>query len=164
MFKKNNKNNEEVIRMEQTTFIQRHAKKIIIAGGIVVGAGAAYMMYKHGLEIKDITEKFVDKAKKDEIERQALEAALLDTLEDKNTLMEAASEGLFEDAISKVTNKINYRLDRKEVLERALEKYPDDTQTKEAFNKVVEELEMLFARRDKYEKSQSIFEIKDLDK
>jgi hypothetical protein len=164
MFKKNNKNNEEVIRMEQTTFIQRHAKKIIIAGGIVVGAGAAYMMYKHGLEIKDITEKFLDKAKKDEIERQALEAALLDTLEDKNTLMEAASEGLFEDAISKVTNKINYRLDRKEVLERALEKYPDDAQTKEAFNKVVEELEMLFARRDKYEMSQAIFEIKDLDK
>ena len=76
MFKKNNKNNEEVIRMEQTTFIQRHAKKIIIAGGIVVGAGAAYMMYKHGLEIKDITEKFMDKAKKDEIERQALEALL----------------------------------------------------------------------------------------
>ena len=53
MFKKNNKNNEEVIRMEQTTFIQRHAKKILVAGGLVVGAGAAYLMYKHGLEIKD---------------------------------------------------------------------------------------------------------------
>lgn len=164
MFKKNNKNNEEVIRMEQTTFIQRHAKKIIIAGGIVVGAGAAYLLHKHNVELKDITDKFMDKAKKDEIEIQALEAALLDTLEDKNTLMEAASEGLFEDAISKVTNKINYRLDRKEVLERALEKYPDDMQTKEAFKKVVEELEMLFARRDKYEMSQAIFEIKDLDK
>ena len=163
MFKKNNKNNEEVIRMEQTTFIQRHAKKIMIAGGIVVGAGAAYMMYKHGLEIKDITEKFVDKAKKDEIERQALEAALLDTLEDKNTLMEAASEGLFEDAISKVTNKINYRLDRKETLERMLEKRPDDMDLKETYEKVVEELAMLFNRRDKYEMSQAIFEIKDLE-
>ena len=163
MFKKNNKENE-VIRMEQTTFIQRHAKKILIAGGLVVGAGAAYLMYKHGLEIKDITNKFNAKIEADEIQLKALEAALLDTLEDKNTLMEAASEGLFEDAISKVTNKINYRLDRKEVLERALEKYPDDIQTKEAFKKVVEELEMLFARRDKYEMSQAIFEIKDLDK
>lgn len=161
MFKKNN---EEVIRMEQTTFIQRHAKKIIIAGGIVVGAGAAYLLHKHNVEIKDITNKFNAKIEADKIQIQALDAALLDTLEDKNTLMEAASEGLFEDAISKVTNKINYRLDRKEVLERALEKYPDDTQTKEAFNKVVEELEMLFARRDKYEMSQAIFEIKDLDK
>lgn len=164
MFKKNNKNNEEVIRMEQTTFIQRHAKKILIAGGLVVGAGAAYLLYKHNVEIKDVTDNFNAKIKADEIQLKALEAALLDTLEDKNTLMEAASEGLFEDAISKVTNKINYRLDRKEVLERALEKYPDDIQTKEAFKKVVEELEMLFARRDKYEMSQAIFEIKDLDK
>lgn len=164
MFKKNNKNNEEVIRMEQTTFIQRHAKKILIAGGLVVSAGAAYLLYKHNVEIKDVTDNFNAKIKADEIQLKALEAALLDTLEDKNTLMEAASEGLFEDAISKVTNKINYRLDRKEVLERALEKYPDDIQTKEAFKKVVEELEMLFARRDKYEMSQAIFEIKDLDK
>ena len=164
MFKKNNKNNEEVIRMEQTTFIQRHAKKIIIAGGIVVGAGAAYLLHKHNVEIKDITNKFNAKIEADKIQIQALDAALLDTLEDKNTLMEAASEGLFEDAISKVTNKINYRLDRKEVLKRALEKYPDDIQTKEAFKKVVEELEMLLARRDKYEMSQAIFEIKDLDK
>lgn len=51
MFKKNNKNNEEVIRMEQTTFIQRHAKKILVAGGLVVGAGAAYILYKHNVDI-----------------------------------------------------------------------------------------------------------------
>ena len=164
MFKKNNKNNEEVIRMEQTTFIQRHAKKILIAGGLVVSAGAAYMMYKHGLEIKDITEKFNDKTKADEIQIKALEAALLDTLEDKNTLMEAASEGLFEEAISKVTNKINYRLDRKEALELRLLDKPDDNQTKEALNKLLEELAALMKRRDKFEDAQVIFEIKDLEK
>ena len=56
MFKKNNKNNEEVIRMEQTTFIQRHAKKIIIAGGIVVGAGTAYLLYKYNVDIKALKE------------------------------------------------------------------------------------------------------------
>lgn len=56
MFKKNNKNNEEVIRMEQTTFIQRHAKKIMIAGGIVVGAGAAYLLYKYSVDIKTLKE------------------------------------------------------------------------------------------------------------
>lgn len=158
------KNNEEVIRMEQTTFIQRHAKKIIIAGGIVVGAGAAYLLHKHNVELKDITDKFMDKAKKDEIEIQALEAALLDTLEDKNTLMEAASEGLFEEAISKVTNKINYRLDRKEALELRLLDKPDDNQTKEALNKLLEELAALMKRRDKFEDAQAIFEIKELDK
>lgn len=49
---KNNKNNEEVIRMEQTTFIQRHAKKILVAGGLVVSAGAAYLLYKHNVDLK----------------------------------------------------------------------------------------------------------------
>ena len=164
MFKKNNKNNEEVIRMEQTTFIQRHAKKILIAGGLVVGAGAAYLLHKHNVEIKDITDKFNDKTKADEIQIKALEAALLDTLEDKNTLMEAASEGLFEEAISKVTNKINYRLDRKEALELRLLDKPDDNQTKEALNKLLEELAALMKRRDKFEDAQVIFEIKDLEK
>lgn len=164
MFKKNNKNNEEVIRMEQTTFIQRHAKKIMIAGGIVVGAGAAYLLHKHNVELKDITDKFNAKIEADKIQLQALDAALLDTLEDKNTLMEAASEGLFEEAISKVTNKINYRLDRKEYLEKALEKCPEDMDLKVAYEKIVEELSMLFTRRDKFEDAQAIFEIKDLDK
>ena len=164
MFKKNNKNNEEVIRMEQTTFIQRHAKKILIAGGLVVSAGAAYLLHKHNVEIKDITDKFNDKTKADEIQIKALEAALLDTLEDKNTLMEAASEGLFEEAISKVTNKINYRLDRKEALELRLLDKPDDNQTKEALNKLLEELAALMKRRDKFEDAQVIFEIKDLEK
>lgn len=164
MFKKNNKNNEEVIRMEQTTFIQRHAKKIIIAGGIVVGAGTAYLLHKHNIEIKDITDKFNAKIEADKIQLQALDAALLDTLEDKNTLMEAASEGLFEEAISKVTNKINYRLDRKEALELRLLDKPDDNQTKEALNKLLEELAALMKRRDKFEDAQAIFEINDLDK
>ena len=162
MFKKNKEN--EVIRMEQTTFIQRHAKKILIAGGIVVGAGAAYILHKHNVEIKDITNNFNAKIEADKIQLKALDAALLDTLEDKNTLMEAASEGLFEEAISKVTNKINYRLDRKEYLEKALEKCPEDMDLKVAYEKIVEELSMLFTRRDKFEDAQAIFEIADLDK
>ena len=56
MFKKNKKENE-VIKMEESTFIKRHAKKIMIAGGLVVSAGAAYLMYKHGLETKEFRER-----------------------------------------------------------------------------------------------------------
>lgn len=56
MFKKNKKENE-VVRMEESTFLKRHAGKILLAGGLVVGAGAAYIMYKHGLEIKDFRER-----------------------------------------------------------------------------------------------------------
>ena len=54
MFKKNKEN--EVIRMEQTTFIQRHAKKILIAGGLVVSAGTAYLLYKYNVDIKALKE------------------------------------------------------------------------------------------------------------
>lgn len=161
---KNNKNNEEVIRMEQTTFIQRHAKKILVAGGLVVGAGAAYLLYKHNVDIKNILDKHDKELQQKDAMIQGLDLVLLETQKDKTTLMEAASEGLFEDAISKVTNKINYRLDRKEVLKEALEKYPDDMQTKEAYDRVVKELEMLFARRDKYAMAQIVYEIKDTEK
>lgn len=56
MFKKNNKENE-VIRMEQTTFIQRHAKKILIAGGLVVAAGAYYILNKHDIEMDEMLNK-----------------------------------------------------------------------------------------------------------
>lgn len=55
MFKRNKKENE-VIEMEQTTFIQRHAKKILIAGGLVVSAGAAYLLYKHHVDLKTLKE------------------------------------------------------------------------------------------------------------
>lgn len=160
MFKKNNKNNEEVIRMEQTTFIQRHAKKILIVGGIVVAGGVYYMLGKHEKEMKDV---LADNA----LLRSFMEEdgkAISKLTEDNKTLMTAASEGLFEEAISKVTNKINYRLDRKEYLEKALEKCPEDMDLKVAYEKIVEELTILFVRRNKFEDAQALFEIKDLDK
>lgn len=158
MFNKNNKENE-VITMEQTTFIQRHAKKILLAGGLIVAAGTGYLLYKHGLEIHVFKEKIALDGKT--IDRLTNE--LDQVSEDNHTLMTAASEGLFEEAISKVTNKINYRIDRKEALEKALEKYPDDMQTKDAFKKVIDELEVLLLRRDKFIKAQALVEIKDID-
>lgn len=52
MFKKNKKENE-VVRMEESTFLKRHAGKILIAGGLVVAAGAYYLLNKHDIEMKD---------------------------------------------------------------------------------------------------------------
>lgn len=49
MFKKTKK---EVIEMEQTTFVQKHAKKILLAGGVIAAAGAYYILHKHGIELK----------------------------------------------------------------------------------------------------------------
>ena len=75
--------------------------------------------------------------------------------------MEAASEGVFEEAIGTVNNKINHRTDRKKYLLEALKAKPDDEQSKQALNKVNIELENLFTRKDKYTKAQALYEIKD---
>ena len=157
------KNNEEVIEMEQTTFVKKHAKKILIAGGIVVTAGAAYLFYKHNVDIKNLLDKHEKELNQKDAMIHGLDLALDQSMKDKTTLMEAASEGLFEDAIRKVTNKINYRMDRADYLEKALEKCPDDKDLNVAYDKVLYELEMLRARRDKYALAQIVYEIKDKD-
>lgn len=77
------------------------------------------------------------------------------------TLMEAASEGIFEEAIGTVNNKINHRTDKKKYILEALKIKPDDEQSKEALNKVNIELSNLFSRKDKYTKAQTLYEIKD---
>ncbi len=151
------KKNNDVINMEQTTFIQRHAKKILLVGGVVVAAGAYYLLHKHGLEIDVFKEKI-------EMDGRTIDHLLheLDQVtEDNHTLMAAASEGLFEEAISKVTNKINYRLDRKETLLEQLNKNPNDVDLQNTLQKVLDELTVLFNRRDKFMKAQALLEIKE---
>ena len=150
MFKKNNKNNEEVIRMEQTTFIQRHAKKIMIAGGLVVSAGAAYILYKHGVDLKN----------KDTV-IEGLAEALKDTREDKETLMEALSEGVFEEAIATVTRKINSRKDKLTFLEIQLNEGNNQVLTK--IEELKFEIAELIRRKEKFLEGQHLYEIKYLE-
>ena len=78
------------------------------------------------------------------------------------TLMEAASEGVFEEAISTVNNKINYRIDRKKYLLEHLLQAPDDIQTKAALEKVENELTNLLKRKDKFTEAQTFYVIKDI--
>ena len=140
MFKKNNKNNEEVIRMEQTTFIQRHAKKILVAGGLVVGAGVAYLMYKHGLEIKDFRERI-------EMDGRCIDNLLADNeAKDKEIgfIKFLVVEG---DIVPKALQNAENKLARKEnkiqsMLER-LANVPDDMDAKEMLEKTMEEAAVL---------------------
>ena len=81
------KNNEEVIEMEQTTFIQKHAKKILIAGGIVVTAGAAYMMCKYHIDMKNLLNKHDVELKNKDVVIDGLAEVLKDTREENETLM-----------------------------------------------------------------------------
>ena len=78
------------------------------------------------------------------------------------TLMEAASEGVFEEAIGTVNNKINHRTDRKKYLLERLTQLPDDIQTKAALEKVEFELTNLFKRKDKFTAAQALYAIKDV--
>lgn len=56
MFNKKN-NKEEVIRMEQTTFIQRHYKKVIFAGSVLAGVYITHLLKKHNIEVDDLLKK-----------------------------------------------------------------------------------------------------------
>ena len=78
------------------------------------------------------------------------------------TLMEAASEGVFEEAIGTVNNKINHRTDRKKYLLERLTQLPDDIQTKAALEKVENELSNLYKRKDKFTTAQAFYAIADI--
>ena len=130
----------------------------ILIGVSIVGAGVAgFIIYKqHDIIIKALLDKIECEKIITNIdnENQVLKY-------DVQTLMEAASEGVFEEAIGTVNNKINHRTDKKKYLLEALKAKPDDEQTKQALNKVNIELENLFTRKDKYTKAQALYEIKD---
>lgn len=78
-----------------------------------------------------------------------------------DTLMKASSEGLFEEAIGTVNNKINYRIDKKKYILEALKNNPNDLDVAQALNKVETELKELFNRKDKFIKAQELYGIKD---
>lgn len=75
------KNNEEVIQMEQTTFIQKHAKKILIAGGLVVTAGAAFILHKHDIEIAEHAKEIFNLKKRLNVNTEIAIKALQDTID-----------------------------------------------------------------------------------
>ena len=133
MFKKNIKNNEEVIRMEQTTFIQRHAKKILIAGGIVVGAGAAYILHKHNVDLKI----------KNEAINNLIEA---NDAKDKEIgfIKFLVVEGdVVPKALQNAENKLARKENKIQALLATLEKCPNDLEVLEALNKHEAEAKVL---------------------
>lgn len=53
-------NGKKEIVMEESTFLKRNAKKILIGTGIIVGIGTYYILKKHGIEIKDLNNKLIN--------------------------------------------------------------------------------------------------------
>lgn len=54
------KKEKDVIKMEESTFIKRHAKKILIAGTMVSATGFIFILKKHGIELKLVNDKLVE--------------------------------------------------------------------------------------------------------
>ena len=121
--------------------------------GAVATCAAGYFGYKYFENAKLVNKM------SDELGEVIKDKCMLG--ESINTLMEAASEGVFEDAIGTTNNKINYRVDKKKYLMDTLELNPNDVDVRNTLNKVNIELENLFRRKDKFTKAQMLYEIQD---
>lgn len=78
-----------------------------------------------------------------------------------DTLMKAASENVFQEAIGTVNNKLGYRIDKKKYLEAALKANPNDVDLTKAYERVCIEIKELMGRKDSYEAALELYEIKD---
>ena len=131
----------------------------IVGTGVAVGV-AGYFGFKYYGAIKE--NKILEKSLKEANADLSIIIKGNQVLKHNvQTLMEAASEGVFEEAIGTVNNKINHRTDKKKYLLEALETRPNSDEIKQALNKVNVELKNLFDRKDKYTKAQALYEIKD---
>lgn len=81
--------------------------------------------------------------------------------DDTTTLMSAASEGLFDEALATVGRKIAYRKDKEEYLVEQLLATPADKQTQNALSRIRAELQVLSARQNKFLEAQTLYEIAD---
>jgi hypothetical protein len=108
---------------------------LLVGAGVVCACAAGYFGYKYFNDNKDLRDSV-------------------------DTLMAAASEGVFEEALGTVNHKITYRADKEQYLMEYLKSHPNENKTKDTLEKVRIELINLYNRKDKIEKVQQLYEIK----
>ena len=79
-----------------------------------------------------------------------------------NTLMSAASEGLFDEALTTVGRKIAYRKDREEYLLKRLLSHPGEKDLCNCLERVRSELNVLTERQSKFLAAQKLYGIDDI--
>lgn len=79
-----------------------------------------------------------------------------------NTLMSAASEGLFDEALATVGRKIAYRKDREEYLLKRLLSHPGEKDLCNCLERVRSELNVLTERQSKFLAAQKLYGIDDI--
>lgn len=135
-------------------------EKILLGVSIVGVCAAGYFGYKY-YSYKNDNQLLENALKKADVDLSTVIKQNHILEYNVQTLMEAASEGVFEEAIGTVNNKINHRTDKKKYLLEALKTNPNNNEIKQALSKVDIELTNLFGRKDKYTKAQRLYEIKD---
>lgn len=135
--------------------LTKREKIVIIGATVVTTCIAGYFGYKHFSDSKQIRKLTEDIG---QLTTQNL------GLEDSvDTLMAAASEGAFEEALGTVNHKITYRVDKEKYLIEYLKTHPNNSETEKALSKVGSELINLYSRRDKFEAAQKLYEIANED-
>lgn len=118
-------------------------EKVLICAAVVTTCTAGYFGYRYGLRcsIADLTSKN-------------------NILENKvKVLQEAASEGLYEEAIATVTRKINHLKDQIEYCTNRLSTNGSDIQTEIALNNYRDKLSVLVARKGNFIEAQKAYEL-----
>ena len=120
-------------------------EKLLICAAIATTCVAGYFGYKYFSSVK--FEELLSEDNK----------SLKDSVD---TLMAAASEGVFEEAIGTVNHKITYRADKEKYLVEYLKTHPTHVDAQKGLERVTAELANLHARRAKFEVAQELYEIK----
>lgn len=135
------------MRMRMKKYKKLTKREMLLVGaGIVCACAAGYFGYKYfnSVKFEDLLSKTND-----------------DLKDSVDTLMAAASEGVFEEALATVGRKIAYRKDKESYLLEQLSATPTDFQTQNALSRVREELQVLLTRQDKFLAIQKLYEIGD---
>ncbi len=126
-------------------WIKDHKKAIVIGGVVIVTAacGGKYICQQSRAI-------------------NTLKCKLTDVIRDKNTLMAAASEGLFEEAIATTTRKLNYRQDQLEYISKHLAAAPTDSSLVTKSQSLNSEIEILMERLRTFKNAQAVYLIPDI--
>lgn len=128
------------------SFIKKNGKKIVIGVGLIALAGVGgYFGYKY----VDLNNKYIKVS--GELDVNTIKTDIL---------YEAASEGLFEQAIATTIRKLDYRRDRIKALEEHL-KWSNDHKECIQLDLFRKENSILENRLVLFEKAQEAYEIKD---
>ena len=114
-------------------------EKLLICTAFVTTCAAGYFGYKYLGDRKQI-KKLID---------------------DTTTLMSAASEGLFDEALATVGRKIAYRKDREQYLLKQLGLHPGESDLSNCLERVRSELSVLTERQSKFVNAQKLYGIED---